>query len=41
MRAYPAMGVDQIQVRFRSRGRAELIDQMDAFGAAVAPLLTG
>ncbi|RRQ77122.1 LLM class F420-dependent oxidoreductase [Streptomyces griseofuscus] len=40
LREYPAMGVDQIQVRFRSRSRTELIDQIGAFGAAVAPLLT-
>nr|WP_240509903.1 TIGR03619 family F420-dependent LLM class oxidoreductase [Streptomyces malaysiense] len=40
LRAYPAMGVDQIQVRFRSRSRAELIDQIGAFGESVAPLLT-
>ncbi|MFG2940206.1 LLM class F420-dependent oxidoreductase [Streptomyces sp. NPDC048282] len=39
LRAYGAMGVHQIQVRFRSRGRAELIDQITAFGASVAPLL--
>ncbi|WP_240678185.1 LLM class F420-dependent oxidoreductase [Streptomyces griseoviridis] len=39
LRAYREMGVDQIQVRFRSRGRAELIDQMAAFGADVAPHL--
>ncbi|MHC0433234.1 TIGR03619 family F420-dependent LLM class oxidoreductase [Streptomyces sp. O3] len=39
LRAYAAMGVDQIQVRFRSRSRAELADQMAAFGADVAPLL--
>ncbi|GGZ75615.1 LLM class F420-dependent oxidoreductase [Streptomyces bluensis] len=39
LRAYRAMGVDQIQVRFRSRGLGELIDQMTAFGAEVAPLL--
>ncbi|MFF5534126.1 TIGR03619 family F420-dependent LLM class oxidoreductase [Streptomyces cinerochromogenes] len=37
LRAYRAMGVDQIQVRFRSRGRTELTDQMAAFGAEVAP----
>ncbi|KAB1147352.1 LLM class F420-dependent oxidoreductase [Streptomyces luteolifulvus] len=36
LRAYRAMGVDQIQVRFRSRSRAELTDQMAAFGADVA-----
>ncbi|MGW3119747.1 LLM class F420-dependent oxidoreductase [Streptomyces sp. NPDC001107] len=39
LRAYRAMGVDQIQVRFRSRSRTELTDQMAAFGAEVAPLL--
>ncbi|MGW3566057.1 TIGR03619 family F420-dependent LLM class oxidoreductase [Streptomyces sp. NPDC000941] len=39
LRAYAAMGVDQIQVRFRCRDRAELIDQMAAFGTDVAPHL--
>ncbi|MDL2081777.1 TIGR03619 family F420-dependent LLM class oxidoreductase [Streptomyces sp. GXMU-J15] len=39
LRAYRAMGVDQLQVRFRARGRDELIDQMTAFGAEVAPHL--
>lgn len=39
LRAYRAMGVDQIQVRFRSRGRAELVDQIAGFGAEVGPLL--
>ncbi|MCI3272344.1 LLM class F420-dependent oxidoreductase [Streptomyces cylindrosporus] len=39
LRAYPAMGVDQIQVRFRCRSRTELTDQMAAFGAEVAPHL--
>ncbi|MGW0755232.1 TIGR03619 family F420-dependent LLM class oxidoreductase [Streptomyces sp. NPDC002814] len=39
LRAYRAMGVDQIQVRFRSRSRGELIDQIAAFGADVAPHL--
>ncbi|TJZ52083.1 LLM class F420-dependent oxidoreductase [Streptomyces piniterrae] len=39
LRAYRAMGVDQIQVRFRSRSRRELVDQMAAFGAEVAPHL--
>ncbi|MFG2128761.1 TIGR03619 family F420-dependent LLM class oxidoreductase [Streptomyces sp. NPDC048751] len=39
LRAYRAMGVDQIQVRFRSRDRTELTDQMGEFGAEVAPLL--
>jgi alkanesulfonate monooxygenase SsuD/methylene tetrahydromethanopterin reductase-like flavin-dependent oxidoreductase (luciferase family) len=39
LRAYRAMGVDQIQVRFRSRSRAELVEQIIAFGAEVAPRL--
>ncbi|MER6912349.1 TIGR03619 family F420-dependent LLM class oxidoreductase [Streptomyces sp. NPDC000594] len=39
LREYAAMGVRQIQVRFRSRSRAELTDQMDAFAAEVAPQL--
>ncbi|MFG2721068.1 LLM class F420-dependent oxidoreductase [Streptomyces sp. NPDC048416] len=39
LHAYRAMGVDQIQVRFRSRDCAELTDQMAAFGAEVAPHL--
>ncbi|WP_071369787.1 LLM class F420-dependent oxidoreductase [Streptomyces mangrovisoli] len=37
LRAYRAMGVHQIQVRFRSRGRTELLDQIAAFAADVAP----
>ncbi|RSS81180.1 LLM class F420-dependent oxidoreductase, partial [Streptomyces sp. WAC05292] len=41
LREYGAMGVDQIQVRFRSRGRSELVDQVAAFGAEVGPLLNG
>ncbi|MGW6543652.1 LLM class F420-dependent oxidoreductase [Streptomyces massasporeus] len=39
LRAYRAMGVHQIQVRLRSRSRGELIDQIAAFGAEVAPEL--
>ncbi|APE22231.1 MULTISPECIES: LLM class F420-dependent oxidoreductase [Streptomyces] len=39
LRAYGEMGVHQIQVRFRSRSRTELIDQMAAFGTEVAPHL--
>jgi hypothetical protein len=39
LREYGAMGVHQIQVRFRSRGRDELLDQISAFGADVAPHL--
>jgi probable F420-dependent oxidoreductase len=39
LRAYRAMGVHQIQVRFRSRERSELVDQMGVFGDEVGPLL--
>ncbi|MFF3495812.1 LLM class F420-dependent oxidoreductase [Streptomyces sp. NPDC002795] len=39
LRAYAAMGVRQIQIRFRSRTRAELTDQMAAFAADTAPHL--
>ncbi|MGA4841302.1 LLM class F420-dependent oxidoreductase [Streptomyces sp. G45] len=39
LRAYTAMGVRQVQLRFRSRGRGELTDQIAAFGSEVAPLL--
>ncbi|UUU37144.1 LLM class F420-dependent oxidoreductase [Streptomyces sp. CA-210063] len=39
LRAYAAMGVGQIQVRFRSRSRTELVDQMGEFGSEVGPLL--
>ncbi|WP_069887252.1 TIGR03619 family F420-dependent LLM class oxidoreductase [Streptomyces luteocolor] len=39
LREYGAMGVDQIQVRFRSRSRTELTDQMRAFATDVAPHL--
>ncbi|KUN97582.1 TIGR03619 family F420-dependent LLM class oxidoreductase [Streptomyces caeruleatus] len=39
LRAYRAMGVHQIQLRFRARSRAELTDQMEAFGERTAPAL--
>ncbi|RLU78127.1 LLM class F420-dependent oxidoreductase [Streptomyces griseocarneus] len=39
LRVYGALGVDQIQVRFRCRDLAELLDQMAAFAGEVAPLL--
>ncbi len=39
LREYRAMGVQQIQVRFRSRSRTELTDQMAAFATDVAPHL--
>lgn len=40
LREFGAMGVDHLQVRFRSRDVGELVDQMHAFGAEVAPLLS-
>ncbi|WP_327670751.1 MULTISPECIES: LLM class F420-dependent oxidoreductase [unclassified Streptomyces] len=39
LRAYAAMGVRQIQIRFRSRTCEELTDQMAAFAADTAPHL--
>lgn len=39
LREYVAMGVNQLQVRFRSRSCEELLDQMEAFATEVAPLL--
>ncbi|MFF7053415.1 LLM class F420-dependent oxidoreductase [Streptomyces griseorubiginosus] len=39
LRAYRAMGVDQIQVRFRSRSAAELLDQIEEFGTEVGSSL--
>ncbi|MHB8466588.1 MAG: TIGR03619 family F420-dependent LLM class oxidoreductase [Acidimicrobiales bacterium] len=39
LRGYPPMGVNHLQIRFRSRGADELCDQLAAFGAEVAPLL--
>ncbi|MFF3845748.1 TIGR03619 family F420-dependent LLM class oxidoreductase [Streptomyces sp. NPDC002328] len=39
LREYRALGVDQLQVRFRCRSRTELTDQIEAFGADVAPHL--
>lgn len=40
LRPWAEAGADQLQVRFRSRDRAELVDQIERFGAEVAPLLT-
>jgi len=39
LREFGAMGVNSLQVRFRNRTLQELLDQVDAFGAEVAPLL--
>jgi probable F420-dependent oxidoreductase len=36
---FGAMGVNQLQVRFKVRSCDELLDQMEAFGTDVAPLL--
>ena len=35
-----AVGVNQLQVRFKARSCDELVDQLTAFGTSVAPLLT-
>jgi probable F420-dependent oxidoreductase len=39
LNAWGAMGVSHVQVRFRNRSLAELLDQMDAFHRDVAPHL--
>ena len=39
LRAFGTMGVNHLQVRFRNRSLEELLDQLNAFGAEVAPLL--
>jgi probable F420-dependent oxidoreductase len=39
LREFGAMGVNHMQVRFRNRSLQELLDQMEAFGTEVAPLL--
>ena len=39
LRSIAGLGVDQIQVSFRSRDVHELYDQLRAFGAEVAPLV--
>jgi probable F420-dependent oxidoreductase len=38
-RPWVEAGANQLQIRFRSRDRAELVDQVERFGADVAPLL--
>lgn len=40
MRAWIAVGVNHLQVRFASRSASELIDQVVAFGTTVGPLLS-
>ncbi len=39
LRGYGALGCNELQLRFRSRSASELVDQIDAFGAEVLPLL--
>ncbi|HLG91768.1 MAG TPA: TIGR03619 family F420-dependent LLM class oxidoreductase [Acidimicrobiales bacterium] len=39
LRDFARMGVNHIQVRFRNRSVGELLEQMERFGAEVAPLL--
>jgi probable F420-dependent oxidoreductase len=39
LRRYRGIGIDQIQIRFRSRSATELCDQIDRFGTDVAPML--
>jgi hypothetical protein len=39
LRRYAGIGVNQLQIRFRSRSATELCDQIDRFGAEVAPNL--
>jgi probable F420-dependent oxidoreductase len=41
LREFGAMGVNHLQIRFRSRSLDELLEQMDAFAADVAPHLEG
>ena len=41
LRELGAMGVNHLQIRFQARSLDEQLDQMDAFGADVAPLLNG
>lgn len=40
LRGYGELGVNQLQIRFRSRDCQELCDQLAAFGTEVAPLLS-
>jgi probable F420-dependent oxidoreductase len=41
LRPWAEAGANQLQVRFRSRSRNELVDQIGRFGAEVAPYLSG
>ena len=39
LRRYRKLGVNHMQLRFRSRSAAELLDQIDQFGREVGPQL--
>lgn len=39
LRSYAGLGINQLQIRFRSRSAEELCDQIRAFGADVGPAL--
>ena len=39
LRAWAKVGVNHLQVRFPSRGADELVEQVEAFGTQVGPLL--
>ena len=41
LRRFPAKGMNQLQVGFRGRDASEVADQVERFGAEVAPLLAG
>lgn len=41
LRRWVELGVNHLQVRFPSRSRSELVDQVEAFGSTVGPLLKG
>jgi probable F420-dependent oxidoreductase len=40
LRKFPARGINQIQLRFLGKDASEVCDQIERFGAEVAPLLT-
>ncbi len=41
LRKFPPKGINQLQLGFRGRDAAEVADQLERFGAEVAPLLQG
>src|SRR5690606_37877285 len=40
LRRFPPKGMNQLQVGFRGRDSQEVVDQVERFGAEVAPLLS-